>query len=151
MKLGQIVQLTPRGGIQPLPNPQQSNLARLNTNSADSGKTPKSLAGYVFYPESVYRCLQCWKFIPEQQRCAELGLTDVVRPNGYCTLWSFGTPKSGLTPNGCYTPEQVRYGEDPRGTLCQNCINFRKPNRCTEVQGEIQERGCCNFQQPYLE
>lgn len=119
------------------------------------GKIAKAIVVYVHIPDTDYRCSDCWKFIPETLRCAELGLSDVVLPQGYCELWSYGSPIPGLQPLGCYRPEQVGYGEDPRGTKCRRCVNYDN-GYCKVVDeasagddpGRIDPNACCNAQEP---
>lgn len=105
-------------------------------------------AGYVYRKGTDYRCADCWKFIAQIQRCAELGPRDVVRKNGYCTLWASGETKHFLPTHGSYSPEQVAYGEDPRGTKCGRCVHFDGLDACEIVKGRIDKDACCNNQEP---
>lgn len=124
--------------------------------ASTSGKITKVGAGYLHVLETDYRCSDCWKFIPETSRCAELGISDVVRPNGYCTMFSYGSPVPGLQPWGSYRPEQVGYGELPDGTRCKNCEYFSVIGDCKIVDknsigddpGMITSNGCCANQEP---
>lgn len=114
-------------------------------------------AGYAHVKGTDYRCIDCWKFISKRQKCAELREQDTVRANGYCIQWSFGPEVAGLKPMGAYTPAEVGYGEDPRGTLCSRCQNFKQVWArnfrrawfgCRIVRGVIARGACCNNQKP---
>lgn len=42
--------------------------------------------------------------------------------------------------------EEAKYQDHPKGQQrCEICINFQPPNQCRFVQGEINEKGWCQF------
>ena len=106
-------------------------------------------AGYVYRKGTEYRCKDCWKYRPGDERCMELGAGDVVRPNGYCILWSKGEPTVGeMDEIGAYTPAEVGYGEKANGTLCRRCEHFDGASKCELVEGVILPGACCDNQEP---
>src|SRR6185295_7691300 len=126
-------------------------------------KVTKTGAGYVLIAQTDYRCRDCWKFLPDHAltepsgRCAELGPDDVVKPNGYCTLWSYGNPQAAgtsLKPSRAWEPHEVGYGEDLNGTKCGRCEYFLASDArgltgaCEKVRGGINAKACCNNQEP---
>lgn len=105
-------------------------------------------AGYVYRKGTDYRCKDCWKFIDQLEKCAELGFRDTVKPQGYCTLWSNGKTTYYKPTMDAYTKEQVGYGELANGTKCGRCKHFDGRDSCEIVEGKIDKDACCNNQEP---
>lgn len=123
---------------------------------AGTRQITKTDAGYVHRDGVDYRCRECWKFLPSQNACASLQLTDTVRANGTCILWEIGPPRPGLMPLGCFEKDQVGYTENPNGTKCYRCVMFLPSGACMRVDKNspgddpkrIDRNGCCNSQSP---
>lgn len=112
-------------------------------------KISKVGAGYIEQEGTDFRCRDCWKFIPASRQCAEMRVDDRVKPNGYCTMWAYGSPQSGLRPSGAYTPEEIGYGELKNGTKCERCTHYEGDGKCEIVDGVIEDEiGCCANQKP---
>jgi hypothetical protein len=105
-------------------------------------------AGYVYRKDTDYRCADCWKFIPQTERCVEFGPGKRVLATGYCINWSPGERVHFLPPMGSYQSAQLGYGEDPRGTKCGRCKHFDGLDACEIVEGRIDRDACCNNQEP---
>ena len=105
-------------------------------------------AGYVYRKGTEYRCKDCWKYLPKFERCQELSDSAVVKPNGYCILWSEGKPDNDGWVSGAYTPAEVGYGEKTNGTLCRRCEHFDGASKCELVEGVILPGACCDNQEP---
>jgi len=112
-----------------------------------SGKIAKPLAGYVYREGTDYRCSDCWQFITDKQRCLSHGPGDVIKPNGYCIYWTYGTPVRDGQPKSSVSKEESAYAEKPNGTKCRRCVNSQFPT-CKRVDGTIQSNACCNLQTP---
>ena len=114
-------------------------------------------AGYVFVLDTYYRCRDCWKYLPRSFQCAEMRGVYNIQPHGYCIYWAYGEPAEQPIM-GCFTPEELGYGEDPHGTGCHRCIFFdlESQRRCARVDenssgdtpGMIHPEACCAHQEP---
>lgn len=121
-------------------------------------KVSKLGAGYVKRDGTDYRCIDCWKFIPETERCAEAHEHETARPFGSCINWAQGPAVPGLKPRGAYTLEELGYTEDRNGTKCKRCrfYDIEAKNYCHVVDensegdtpGIIDPNACCDNQEP---
>lgn len=120
-------------------------------------KISKVGAGYVYVPRADYRCRECWKYVPNHEHgncmeisgnCMEIRSGVVIKPEGYCILWSKGDPFGADPGSGPYRAEQVGYGESRNGTTCARCKHFDGTSRCEIVEGTVAPGGCCNNQEP---
>lgn len=118
-----------------------------------SSKISKAGALYIHAPKGNVKCEACWKYIPDQERCAEMGIADIIKPFGSCNLFSPGTPRKGLTPSGQYNPLKAGYEESKEGFNCKRCGYYGQQfQRCKIVNhdspGDDPERidpdGCCS-------
>jgi hypothetical protein len=113
-------------------------------------KVTKTGATYVFRLGTDYRCVDCWKWLPNVTGCMEMpGANGLVTENHYCTYWS---------PRGGFTPEELGLSDDPNGTQCHRCI-YKNPGDdkyCHRVDestpgdtpGQIHPNACCAHQEP---
>lgn len=114
-------------------------------------------AGYLYIQGTDYRCSDCWCFIPGKAGsdglCQQFSKDDIVSPHGYCNMFAYGNPVANAIPRKAYTPDEVGYGEDSRGTKCVRCRHFMSTGSsgagvCEVVEGSVKTGACCNSQEP---
>lgn len=123
-------------------------------------KIPKTSVLYLHRTGTRYRCKDCLMFISDTQRCTIHGEGDLIKAEGYCTYWVKGKPQTQSDhhkPMGSVSKLESGYGEDPKGTQCQNCEYFLPDaSDCRVVDkdsagddvGKIHPMACCSNQEP---
>lgn len=90
-------------------------------------------------------CAKCMMFIGDLSACAILKPPG-VDPAGVCGLFVGGPSvesSDGHQPMELVPAKVAGYTEDGP-TMCGNCANFIRPERCHVVKGRVEAGGCCN-------
>ncbi len=131
----------------------------------------KADAGYVYRPETQYRCGECIfakpldgaKIVPvkeTQAACAFFGpATNISPTKGSCIYYTHGHPEDFDIPwIALFTKDQLGYAENKNGFSCKRCEYFAiQANDCRkpvdkdsegDTPGLIHPNACCDFQTP---
>jgi hypothetical protein len=111
-----------------------------------------------FKPKSINRaagarCGACWKFIRNTGECLEV--SGDIAARGVCGLYVNGVPHPTRLEHTWritkISKEEAGYIErgDSHCVGCKNMANPGEPSSpCREVEGLIEQRGCCNEYEP---
>ena len=111
-----------------------------------------------FKPKSINRaggarCGACWKFIRNTGECLEV--SGDIAARGVCGLYVNGVPHPTRLD---HTWRITKISKEESGYIdegdshCVACVHMANPGNassaCEEVEGLIEQRGCCNEYEP---
>lgn len=120
-------------------------------------KWPKQAAGYIYRPETQYRCDECVFAKAKSTKCGIYGPLEDIKPEGSCNLWLHMDPGAELADKVPYlslaTKLETGYAENKNGFSCKRCEYFIPGKQdCKKVRkdsagdtlGIIDPNACCN-------